>query len=159
MQIRVFRVGEEPALRALLHASVHQLAAGHYSRAQCEAWAPADFDAERWAAQIRRNRPWVAEDAGGLLGFADLQADGHIDLLFVAPAAARRGVGSARLQFVIAQARQQGMARLTADVSLSAEALFRRQGFVLLQRQQVERAGVVLENARMALPVASITPV
>ena len=149
MLIRPFRAGEELALHALFHASVHQLALEHYSPQQLQAWAPAGFDAEAWAARIRHNRPWVAEDGEGLLGFADLQADGWIDQLFVAAHAARRGVGSALLRFLIAQARQRGMPQLAADVSLTAEPLFLRHGFVVVQRQQALRAGVALDNARM----------
>jgi hypothetical protein len=34
-------------------------------------------------------------------------------------------------------------------VSLSAQPLFLRHGFVVVQRQQVQRLGVTLENARM----------
>jgi putative acetyltransferase len=39
---------------------------------------------------------------------------------------------------------------LNAHVSLTAEPFFAAQGFAVEARQQVERAGVVLHNARMA---------
>jgi len=44
---------------------------------------------------------------------------------------------------------------LHAHVSLSAESFFAAQGFVVEARQQVERAGVVLHNARMAKALAA----
>lgn len=40
-------------------------------------------------------------------------------------------------------------ARLWADVSLAAEPFFAARGFAVETRQAVERAGVVLHNARM----------
>jgi len=41
------------------------------------------------------------------------------------------------------------MGRLFADVSLTAEPFFAKWGFGVEARQQVERSGVVLANARM----------
>lgn len=149
MLIRPYRPGEELALHALFHASVHQLAMEHYSPEQLQAWAPLEFDADLWCERIRRNQPWVAEDGEGLLGFADLQDTGHIDQLFVAAHAARRGVGSALLRLLIKLGRERGMRQLTADVSLTAERLFLRHGFELLERQHPLRDGVMLANARM----------
>lgn len=49
---------------------------------------------------------------------------------------------------------QRGITRLWADVSLRAEPFFAANGFVVEQRQQVERRGVVLCNARMAKTLA-----
>ena len=37
----------------------------------------------------------------------------------------------------------------TTNVSLTAEPFFSKSGFTAKQRHQVERAGVVLDNARM----------
>lgn len=155
--IRPFHRGEELLLRALFHDSVHRLAAAHYTAEQLEAWAPADFDVQGWCARIRGNRPFVVEDeTGALLGYADLQADGHIDQFFVASAAARRGVGQALLAFLERRARCLGIARLTADVSLCAEAFFLHNGFRVVQRQQPIVRGIALANARMVKDLAPV---
>ncbi len=150
VQIRPFRMGDAPALRVVFHASVHGLASHCYTSEQCGAWAPAEHNAARWAARMQANQPFVAEAAGGAIaGFADLQPSGYIDMFFVAPAFARQGVASALMAHIHAQAAQQGLARLWADVSLAAESFFVAQGFAVEERQAVERAGVVLHNARM----------
>lgn len=148
--IRPFHPGEELLLRALFHDSVHRLAAAHYTTEQLEAWAPADFDVQGWCARIRGNRPFVAEDErGALLGYADLQADGHIDQFFVASGAARRGVGQAMLACLERRARCLGIVRLTANVSLCAEAFFVQAGFQVIERRLPVVRGVALANARM----------
>lgn len=150
MLIRPFHPGEELQLRTLFHDSVHRLATAHYTANQLEAWAPADFDAPAWCARIRDNRPVVAEDeAGALLGYADLQSDGHIDQFFVASHAARRGVGRAMLAYLERRARRLGIARLSADISLCAETFFLHHGFRVTQRQLPIVRGVALANARM----------
>lgn len=151
MLIRSFRPGEELPLRSLFHDSVHRLGAAHYTADQLEAWAPEDFDAQAWSTRIRHNQPWVAEDESGhLLGYADLQDDGHIDQFFVAADSARRGVGTALLAFLEQRARELGIVRLSADVSLCAEAFFLHHGFELIGRQLPVVRGVALANARMS---------
>jgi hypothetical protein len=40
---------------------------------------------------MRRNRPFVAERLGEIVGFADVQADGYIDQFFVVPEVAGQG--------------------------------------------------------------------
>ncbi|MNV94236.1 putative acyltransferase [compost metagenome] len=75
-------------------------------------------------------------------------------MFFVAPALAGQGVARALMAHIHAQAAQRGIAQLHAHVSLTAEPFFAAQGFVVQERQQVERAGVVLRNARMAKTLA-----
>ena len=154
--VRNFRAGEEPALRALFHAAVHRLAAQDYTPEQLAAWAPLQHDAAQWAERIRANQPFIAQtqDGGGIAGFADLQPTGYIDMFFVAPAFAGQGVARALMAHIHAQAAARGIARLHADVSLTAEPFFAAQGFVVEARQEPVRAGVVLRNARMAKALA-----
>lgn len=150
MLIRNFRPGDAPLLRTVFHAAVHQLAARDYTAEQREAWAPLAHDAAQWAARLQARQPFVAELDGEIAGFADLQESGYIDLFFVAPGFAGRGVAKALMAHLHASAADRGIAALSADVSLTAEPFFIKSGFTVGQRQQVERAGVVLANARMS---------
>jgi putative acetyltransferase len=147
--IRDFSPGEEAALRELFHDSVHTLAASHYTQAQRDAWAPPEHDAAAWAARLQHNQPFVAEVNGQRAGFADVQPTGYIDHFFVSPLFPRQGVGTALMRRIHEAAAAQRFPRLYSDVSLSAQPLFLRHGFVVVQRQQVQRLGVTLENARM----------
>ncbi|CAN7153344.1 GNAT family N-acetyltransferase [Acidovorax sp. LjRoot66] len=156
--IRDFRPGDAPALRALFHASVQGLTGAQYSPEQRNAWAPLAYDVAQWDARLQANQPFVAEMASStcthigteIAGFSDLQASGYIDHFFVAPAHAGQGVAHALMAHIHAQAALRGIARLWADVSLTAEPFFAKSGFAVELRQQVERHGVVLANARMA---------
>lgn len=149
LHIRPFLFDDARALRDVFHSSVHQLARQHYTAAQLQAWAPTEYDAAQWAERLRANRPFVAEMDGRIAGFADLQPSGYIDQFFVAGACAGRGVARALMARIHQAAQQAGMPRLWADVSFSAEPFFRRSGFAVEARQQVEVRGVVLANARM----------
>ncbi len=108
MHIRPFLPIDAPTLRAIFHFSVHKLARQHYTTAQLQAWAPAEYDAAQWSERLRTNRPWMAEVNGCIAGFADLQPSGYIDQFFVAGEHAGRGVGRAliaRIQSAAQQAR------------------------------------------------------
>lgn len=149
MLIRAFAPGEEPALHAIFHSAVHEIAAGRYSPEQREAWAPTDYDATQWAERIRRIQPFVAEVEGQPVGYADLQANGYIDHFFVTAAHARQGVGQRLMNHILNLAAQRRLPRVQAHVSLCAEAFFARNGFAVMARQTVMVRGVPLANALM----------
>ncbi|EPX99249.1 acyltransferase [Ralstonia sp. NT80] len=149
MLIRPFRLGDEPALHAVFHSAVHEIAAGRYSPVQLEAWAPTDYDTVQWAERIRRIEPFVAEIDGQSVGYADLQVNGYIDHFFVAAAHARQGVGQRLMNHILSLAAQRRLPRVQAQVSLCAEAFFARNGFAVMARQTVMVCGVPLDNALM----------
>ncbi|GAB1386728.1 hypothetical protein MASR1M59_18760 [Melaminivora sp.] len=66
-------------------------------------------------------------------------------------------MGRALMAHLQAQATARNITRLWAHVSLAAEAFFAAQGFVVEQRQEVQRAGQVLCNARMAKMLGTTT--
>jgi putative acetyltransferase len=149
MLIRAYRPGEETALREVFHSSVHQRARRDYSAEQLEAWAPREYDLDWWNNRIRGNRPFVVEIDGHIAGYADLQDSGYIDQFFVAGGHTGRGVGSALMRHLLAEAARRRIGALFADVSLTAEPFFARHGFVVEARRQVMVRGVTLANARM----------
>lgn len=152
MLIRPYNPGEENALLAIFQSSVRGLASRDYTPEQIDAWSPSEISAElreQWIERIQTNQPWVAEVDGRLAGFADLQPSGYIDQFFVAAEFAGRGVGPALMRHLHAAASAQGIATLSAHVSLTAQPFFRRFGFVLERQQEPVVRGVALRNALM----------
>jgi len=153
MIIRPFREGEEGALRQVFLSAVHGTASRDYRPDQVEAWAPVAVDPEAWAGRIRAIRPYVAEEGGVILGYADLQRDGYIDHFFVAAEAGGKGVGSALMGRLVQTALEEGIPALHSEVSLTARALFERWGFVVEAAQTVVKRGVPMENFKMRRPM------
>jgi|GEM_PF-2159083 len=89
MRLRYGTAADSAACAALFTAAVHQLASSHYNPQQCEAWAPLKPDVTRWQKHLGSLELLLAEDAQRLLGFIGYAHDGHIDLLYCAPRAAR----------------------------------------------------------------------
>jgi len=149
MHIRNFRSGDELALHAVFYSAVHQVASQYYTAEQINAWAPPAFDAAAWTVRMREIRPFVVENAGELVAYADVQPSGYIDHFFVSGASARQGIGTRLMEHIHETAYQQKMTLLTANVSRSAQAFFERFGFVVVEYRTPMTRGVVVPNALM----------
>ena len=100
----------------------------------------------------------VAEDAGRLAGFAELEANGHIDRVYVSADHQGQGIGRALLAEVVAEARRLGLVRLFVEASITARPFFESQGFAMLAPQVVVCRGVEFVNFRMERMLAEPAP-
>jgi len=146
MRIRPYTDADLPAVAQLFTDAVHGLAASHYDSAQRLAWAPQPPDLGIWDARLKPLKVLVAQDADSrgdaLLGFVGYEENGHIDLMFSSPLAARRGVATQLLGRAEAALRELGVAQLFTEASLLGRPFFARHGFTVKEEQQVERRGV-----------------
>jgi GNAT superfamily N-acetyltransferase len=82
-------------------------------------------------AQITAGQVFVAAQGAAVVGFSTLIPSKDclwVDLLFVEPAAARRGVGRALWEHAVEQARRLGLHTLRVQSDPNAEAFYRRMG-------------------------------
>jgi len=150
IRVRAFRAGvDERALYAVFHSAVHEVASRDYTPLQVATWAPDEVDAVAWAGRMRGIAPFVAEEDGVALGYADLQADGYIDHFFVAGRAGRRGVGRALMDRLHERAAELGLHQMHSHVSLTAQPFFLRFGFAIEALRREEIDGVGFSNALM----------
>lgn len=148
--VRPYTPADLDAVLAIFFSAVRRVARRDYSEAQVRAWAPDAPDRARWAAR-RGDRPtWIAEVGGAPAGFTDLEADGHIDMMFVHADHQGRGVAGALLDEVERAAQAQGLAALHAHVSLTARPFFARRGFAVVRPNRATIRGVDLDNFLMA---------
>jgi putative acetyltransferase len=147
--IRTYRPSDLDALIALFRDAVRKVSRKHYTPAQLRAWAPAEINRERWARRCADNWTWVAEFDQRPVGFIDLGADGHVDMLYVHADHQGQGVAHALLAAVEAMAHRQAIARLFAEASVTARGFFERHGFRAIEAQTVRRADLDLVNFRM----------
>lgn len=92
----------------------------------------------------------VAEENHEIAGFADLEANGHIDLFYVSADFQRRGVGKRLMNAILAESARLGLQRLFSEVSLTARPFFQAQGFQIDAEQTVTVNGVDFINFRMS---------
>ena len=142
MDLRLCTQADLPAVLDLFRTSVHTLCRSDYTPDQLSAWAPEDLDEAPWAWRLQCQTFLLAEEDGALMGFASLEGD-YLDLLYVHPRHARRGVGTVLCD---ALERQCTGRRITVHASLTARPFFARRGYRTVEPHQVERRGVTLIN-------------
>ena len=148
LQVRRYTADDCDDTIAIFLAAIREVASRDYSPAEIEAWAKVE-DRAAWAER-RTSRPTlVAEHAGRVIGFSDMEPDGHLDMMFVHPANQGIGVASLLLETVEEEARKQGIGRIFTEASLTARPFFERRGFSTIARQSVEKRGQRLTNFRM----------
>ena len=149
MHVRDYQPRDAAPLCRLFYETVHTATLTHYSPRQVWAWAPRIPDAVAWHARMAARHTLVAERAGTVLGFAELEPHGHLDMLYCRSNALRQGIGSALYAAQEAWAAAQGSPRLTTEASLTALPFFLSRGLRVVREQMVIRHGVALPNVVM----------
>lgn len=149
MNIRSYRAADCPLLAQLFYDTVHTVNARDYSPAQLAVWATGSVDLAAWNRSFLQHHTLVAIDADQIVGFGDMDQDGFLDRLYIHHAFQRRGVARAILQQLEEQAKARGVTRFTTHASITARPFFERFGYMVLQRNEVVRAGISLTNYTM----------
>lgn len=148
--VRMYVEADAADTLAVFTAAITTTASADYSPEQIRAWAqPGTRDLRSWGAAMSSRDTVVATIDGEVAGFSDARLDGYIDMMFVSPEYARRGVAKRLLAFVEARARSAGARELTSDASITARPFFERHGFSVTAEQHPVRDGVELTNYRM----------
>ena len=129
------RDDDAPAFLQVHHAAVRGIAAKHYPPEVVEDWAPmpiTDQSIARCLANPDGELRLVAEIDGRIVGIGALVlATSELRACYVAPHAARSGVGSALVQALEAIARDNGLAHLQMDSSVTAEPFYLAHGYTV----------------------------
>src|SRR5262249_23746787 len=155
MEIRRYRIGEEPSIWKVYYDATHESNARDYHQDLLNRWAPPDQDMVQWAERLVQKNPFVALADGQvvgmseIVGMAELEPGGFIDYLYVHPRWQNQGVGKALLKAVETEASRIGVQLLFADVSVTAKGFFLAQGFEVTQAKSNQIQGHLALNFRM----------
>jgi putative acetyltransferase len=149
MIARRYEPTDLPQIMTVYREAIHTLAAPFYTKEQLDAWAPPDQRVDRWEQRLTQVRTIVIEDDGTIAGFASHDLAGHLDLLFVHPRFARRGVATRLCAAVEHELRVAGVSRIFTEASLAARAFFERNGFRVVREESVECRGAYLRRYAM----------
>jgi len=146
MLIRTYRAEDVHQIVELFRRSVRELASRDYTPEQIAAWAPETPEPPAWSSRLTSGLVIVGEIEARIAGFARLEANGHLDLLYVHPDFKRRGVASKLCEVLEGRARRNGISRLFTESSISAKPFFERRGFRLTREQEAFSQGVKMPN-------------
>lgn len=144
--IRLFRPEDAKQIAQLFHDTVREVNVRDYSIAQIRAWSPEDLNFRDWVAVCSSRFTYVAEEAGLILGFGELEANGHIDCFYCHKDYQQQGIGRAIYQAIEAKARELELDRLFTEASITAKPFFQNVGFTVIAEQQVFRRGETFTN-------------
>jgi putative acetyltransferase len=136
MQVRRYKGSDISQIARLYYETVHRINAKDYSGSQLLAWAPRIYPNAYWRQRFIRFQVFVVVQNGEVAGFCELERTGHLDCLYVHHRWQGRGVGSSLVRRVEREARSRGIARLFADVSITARPFFQKAGFRVIRRQK-----------------------
>lgn len=133
----------------LFKETVHRVCAHDYSPEQLRAWAPDFIDENLWEKRFLESYTILTVDSDKLLGFANLESNGNIDMFYVSAHAQGMGVGKTLMRDLENHARSFKWPKLTSDVSLTARKFFQHSGFQTEKEYIKTRDGVHFPNALM----------
>lgn len=147
--LRPYLPADAPLLAEIFRASISELTGDDYSEAQQEAWAAAADDVAEFGARLADALTLLATLDGSPVGFASLVDGDKIDMLYVHPAVAGRGVGTLLCDALEKLAQARGVKRLTTDASDTARPFFERRAYSAEQRNTVLCGGEWLANTTL----------
>ena len=146
MVIREFNVDDTEAIVHLFTETVRKINSRDYSKAQIEAWAPQNPDLHKWRNRLVKTITFVAEENGRVIGFAQLESNGHIDCFYIAHDFINKGVGSKLLLEIEERAKSLDITKLFTEASITAKPFFLSKGFKVVKEQLVELQGIRFRN-------------
>jgi putative acetyltransferase len=149
MQIRLFQPEDTAQIAQLFHNTVRKVNIQHYSPEQVIAWSPDDLYFRDWLTICSSRFTYVAVKDDKILGFGELESDGHIDCFYIHDRHQRQGIGSKIYQTIEIKAIQLGLTRLFTEASITAKPFFISQGYKIIYPQEVFCRGQILVNYLM----------
>lgn len=134
MIIRHFTTSDAKDIADLFHGSVHSISLDIYSKEQLEAWAPTPPDHKKWATKLERTKPFVAVRGNVIVGFIELELDGHIDCMYVHRDYQRQGVAEALFIYASKEAIKNGCRIMYVEASIVAKNFFHKMGLEYCQK-------------------------
>ena len=151
VEVRDAEISDAPAIAELFYNTIFNVNVGDYTVAQVQAWAGPAPDPGMWESRIisgYNGAKWtfVAEEDVRVVGFAEFEADGHVDTLYVHHEFQGRGIASRLLDRIEAEARRRELERMYTEASITAKPFFLRRGFSVVRPQSVEVRGHTFRN-------------
>ena len=146
MKIRTYETSDTEAIMQLFYDTVHEVNIRDYTQEQVDAWAPTNMDADLWTDSLKHKYSYVAEEGTQIIGFGELEDNGHIDRFYCHKDFQGKGVGTQILQQIESKARSLGIQKLFTEASITAKPFFEKRGFTTVRQQEVERRGQKLIN-------------
>jgi putative acetyltransferase len=141
MKIRTYKIEDTEEIINLFYDTIHEVNIRDYTKAQVDAWAPKNMDIEVWVGRLKSKFTYVAEESNKIIGFGELEANGHIDCFYCHKDFQRKGIGTSILEQIESKARSLRIKKLFTEASITAKPFFESKNFIVVRKQEVEFRG------------------
>lgn len=146
MKVRRYKIGDTAEIIQLFYDTIHEVNIRDYTKEQIDAWTSVNMDVEVWMNSLKSKFTYIAEKDHKILGFGELEANGHIDRFYCHKDFQGQGVGTKILDQIELTARNLEIKKLFVEASITAKPFFARKNFMVVKQQEVERSGQKLIN-------------
>lgn len=130
MSIRPATLADRDEIWRVHTRAIREIAASAYAPNQIGAWA-GFLRPESYTEVIEAGRGFVAEEAEGIVGFGQFNAEsGEVEATYVLPEAKGHGIGGLLLREAESRARSAGFGSIHLSASLNSVAFYEHAGFV-----------------------------
>lgn len=149
MYIRRLLDDEYEDVVKLITQTVHTVCTEDYTEEELDAWAPYNFDINKFRNNIHSCFNLVAISGGKIVGFISTEVNGYINRLYTHKDFLNQGIATALYNKVEEWANQNGILELSLDSSRTAEGFYLKMGFIKSGISVMERGNVVFRNTVM----------
>ncbi|WP_234981597.1 GNAT family N-acetyltransferase [Fontimonas thermophila] len=115
-------------------------------------------DLHQWRKRLQSLPTFVAVQGTEVAGFISYETNGHIELLYVTPSYARRGVASLLYCHAERALLSAGVTELCTEASLVAKPVFERFRFVVTEEQEISLRGALFRRFAMRKRLVTTPP-
>lgn len=149
--IRPYKLGDHIAISEIFQRAIHEIASEVYTSEQCSAWSEKKPNPDHWRMRCEKKNPFVFVQNNEVVGFLELDPDGHIDCMYVHPKEKRKGIASALIEHAIKSNTSAGNQRIFVEASICAKPVFEKKRFSVVKEKEVRIRDVYLKNYDMEL--------
>jgi putative acetyltransferase len=147
--LRPYMNDDYAAVAEVYRDAVETLTRSAYNDEQVRMWASYPGSGDDFRQRLARGGVVVAELAGAVAAFGQLEPEDHVAFLYCKGAFARRGLASAIYAELEERALAEGAGELRTEASRVSRGFFARQGFAVVEVEHVDRAGVTFARFKM----------
>lgn len=148
-RLRPYAADDYAAVAEVYRDAVETLTHSAYSEEQVRTWASCPANGYDFRERLARGGVIVAEVAGEVAAFGQLEPADHVAFLYCKGGFARRGLASAIYAEMERQAKIAGAPELRTEASRISRVFFEQQGFSVTEAEQSVRLGVRFERFKM----------
>jgi len=149
MHIRQATLGDIEEIAALYKDTITTVNSKDYTKEQIDAWSSTYNNEHGWIRRIEEQHFYIATIEDKIVGFASIDNNGYLDLLYVHKDFQKQGIATKLLKTAEKTAKEMGFNEITVQSSVTAKPFFTEQNFIQTGEKRKLINGIPFSNAIM----------